>query len=108
MSKLKIEGLDDLQEQLREMDRGMKELSRKHEIPLSELFTSAFMRKFTDYSSLDELLEAGGFHAETSEEFEAIPEDAFDAFIAKVSKFQSWDKMLDKATELYLSEKLGF
>lgn len=58
--------------------------------------------------AVDKLLEAGGFHAETTEEFQAIPEAPFDKHIASTTKFESWEKMLEEATGQYVSRKLGF
>lgn len=103
-----IKGLDELQRQLKQMERKAKELDGTQEIPFSELFTPAFMRKYTSFTSFDELLAAGGFHAETSEEFEAIPDAPFDAHVAATTKFSSWEEMLGKATEQYVAKQLGF
>lgn len=101
-------GIKKLQKELKQMQRAAKELEGTHEVPFSDLFTSEFMRKYTPYDSIDALLEAGGFHAETSEEFDAIPEDLFDKHIATTTRFRSWQEMLDTATEQYISRKLGF
>lgn len=108
MSKFKVNGLDELQKQLKQMERAAKKLNGKQEIPFSKLFTPAFMRKYTSFSSFDELMEAGGFHAETSEEFEAIPDAPFDAHVAATTKFSSWEDMLGEATEQYVAKQLGF
>ena len=108
MSRFKISGFDGLQKELKRMQRAAKELEGTHEVPFSELFVPAFMRKYSTFTSFDELLEAGGFHAETSEEFEAIPEAPFDEHIAKTTKFHNWQEMLDTATEEYVTRKLGF
>lgn len=108
MAGSKSRGINDLQKKLKQMQRAAKELSGTHEIPFSELFTPAFIRKYTSFASFDELMDAGGFQAETTEEFEAIPEELFDKHIAAITKFKSWQKMLDTATEQYISRKLGF
>jgi len=108
MSSFKFDGFKDLEKQLKKMERGAKELERQKEVPFSELFTPAFMRKYTSFASFDDLLEAGGFHAETSEEFEAIPDAPFDSHIAATTKFRSWEQMLGEATEQYAMKKLGF
>lgn len=108
MSGLKIDGLDDLQKELQRMQKAAKELDGHHEVPFSELFTATFMRKYTTFTTFDELLKAGGFQAETAEEFEAIPDEPFDRHIAATTKFASWEDMLEQATADYVSRKLGF
>ena len=108
MGSIKFRGFDNMQKKFKQMQRATEELSRTHEIPFPDLFTTAFMRKYTSFVSFVELMDAGGFHAESSEEFEAIPEDLFDKHIAATTRFKSWQEMLDTATEQYISRKLGF
>ena len=108
MTGFKISGLDDLQRELKRMEQNAKKLNGKHTVSFDKLFTRAFMKKYTRYSSLDELLEAGGFQATTNKEFEAIPEKELDAHIAKTTKFKSWEDMMDEAVSLYLDTQLGF
>ncbi len=108
MSGFKFDGFDDLQKELERMQKAAEELDGDHEVPFSELFTEPFMRKYTSFASFDDLLKAGGFHAETTEEFEAIPDELFDAHIAATTQFASWEDMLERATTDYVSRKLGF
>ena len=103
-----INGLDKLQDQLKQMQKSAKELDGTHEIPFSELFTESFMLKHTSYSIFDELLSAGGFSANTTEEFQAIPDAVFDKHISQNSQFSSWQEMLDTATSDYVTKKMGF
>lgn len=108
MAGSKSNGLDQLQRDLRKMQQNARKLSGNRSVSFDKLFTAAFMRKYTKYSSLDALLEAGGFHASTNKEFEAIPEKELNAHIAKNTKFKSWEAMLDEATEQYVLTQLGF
>lgn len=108
MAKFEITGLDKLQKRLKHMEQAARELDGTHEIPLSELLTPSFMRKYTRFSTFDELMNAGGFKAETTEEFKSIPEGPFDAHIAATTKFRSWKDMIQTATNQYISKKLGF
>lgn len=66
------------------------------------------MEENTHYSPFGDLLEAGGFHADTNEEFDSIPESELDAHIARTTKFDSWESMLEEATDQYVTRKLGF
>lgn len=108
MSTIQFDGLDSLQRELEKLAQSASELNGEMEVPFSELFSQSFMLEYTDFSSIDALLEAGGFHAETDEEFEAIPESELDVHIAKVTRFGSWEEMLGEATEQYFIGRLGF
>lgn len=103
----KIDGLDKLQKQLNKMEKAAKELEKNNQIPFDELFTRSFMLKYTNFSNFDELLEAGNFVVNSQKDFEAIPDVEFDIHISQVTKFRKWEDMLSKATEIYVSNKLG-
>lgn len=105
---IKITGLDKLQKDLKNMEKGAKELSKTKQVSFDELFPSSFMLKYTSFTSIDELLDAGGFNSEAYEDFEDIPDDEIDKHIAANTKFNSWEDMLDEATSQYISKKLGF
>lgn len=106
-SSIKIKGLDKLEKQLKQMQKGARELERTKQVSFSELFTASFMRKYTSFSTMDELLKAGGFNVESQEDFEAIPDAEFDKHIAATTKFKCWKDMLSEATTQYAAKKLG-
>lgn len=108
MSGFKFDGLDELQRELKKMQQAVEKLGEERSVPFEDLFTAEFMDEYTDFPSIDDLLNAGGFNAETDEDFEAIPEDKLDAFIARVTRFSTWEEMLSEATQAYLSDQLGF
>lgn len=108
MAGFKNSGLDKLQRDLKRMQQNAKKLDGKQQIPFDNLFTRSFMQKHTRYSSIDALLDAGGFHARNNAEFDAIPEKDLDAHIRKTTKFKSWEDMLGEATEEYVRKQLGF
>lgn len=107
MISFNTSGFDELEKQLSRMEQGAKELGETKQVSFGELFTTSFMQEYTPFSSLDELLTAGGFNVESSEDFEAIPDADFDRYIAAVTQFKSWDDMLGEATSQYVSKKLG-
>lgn len=107
-SSIKITGLDKLEKQLKQMQKAANELSHTKQVSFSELFTTSFMRQHTSFSSLDDLLKAGGFNVESQEDFEAILDAEFDRHIAATTKFKNWEEMLSEATSHYVSKKLGF
>lgn len=108
MFEFKVDGLDELQKQLENMEKAAKELEGTKEIPLTELFTDDFMKRNTDFSTLDEMFEAFGYSNSTQEEFEKIPDEEIDLKVSNSTIFSSWQDMLDKALDFYVSDKLGF
>ena len=64
------------------------------------------MSKYTDFSSFDEMLGASGFKAETPEDFAAIPDDQWDAFVATRTRFENWKDMREAGTREYVAGKL--
>jgi len=107
MSSVKIKGFDKLEKQLKQMEKGAKELSHTKHVSFGELFTTSFMQKNTSFPSMDELLKAGGYNIESQEDFEAIPDIEFDKLIAANTKFKNWEEMLNEATTQYVAKKLG-
>lgn len=103
----KIDGLDELQKQLKKMEKGARELERTKTVPLEQLLTPTFMRKYSPFSSFDELLAAGNFEVNSQEDFEAIPDDVFNRHIATHTNFSTWDDMLGEATSQYALKKMG-
>lgn len=73
------------------------------DIPANEIYTPAFMRKYTVYTSFEEFLRISGFTMETE-----LPNPEFDDYVSKTTKFDSWSDMQLKAAEIYAIKKLGF
>ncbi len=107
-SGIKVKGLDKLEKELKQLQRNAEKLNQTKQVSFEELFTKSFMQKYTSFSSIDELLSAGGFSVETNEDFEAIPDKEFDEHIAASTKFDNWEDMLNEATSQYVSRQLGF
>lgn len=107
MATFKFNGIDDLERELRNLQHNAQRMSGSQQVSFDKLFTRSFMLKYTRYSSIDALLEAGGFHAKTDEEFGAIPQKELDAHIKKTTKFRSWEEMLGEATDQYVLNQLG-
>lgn len=105
---VKIKGLNQLQKQLKQMERAAKSLENTHSVSFDELFSNSFMRKYTQFSNFDEFLKAGNFIVNSQEDFEAIPDNEMDLHVGRATKFSSWQDMLGKAGEEYALKKLGF
>ena len=108
MSSFKIQGFDKLEKELKQLQKNAKKLSNTKQVSFQELFPASFMKKYTSFSSMEEFLYEGGFDVQSTEDFEAIPEDLFDKYIASTTNFKSWEEMLQKATSQYAIKKLGF
>lgn len=77
----------------------------ENQVKLSEIFTSEFMRLYTQFESIEDLLSSGGFVINSEEDYDAIPDEDIDAHIAKTTNFQSWKEMLTEATDTYLNKR---
>ena len=108
---MKIKGLDDLSRKLKDLERNAKKLQGTHNVPLSELFSPSFIRRYTRFSSLDDLgrkAEERGFTLESQADWDNLPKDVWDAFIAEHSQFSSWQEMLNEGAADYTKRQLGF
>ncbi len=104
---IKMEGFTELQKELDKMQKAAENLDNA-QIPIDDLLTNSFMKKYSNFSNFDEFLEAGNFVVNSQEDFEAIPENEMDSHVSKTTKFSSWDDMLGTAGEEYALKRLGF
>ena len=71
----------------------------------NDLFTPSFMTLFTQFSSFNELLDAGKFNVKSIEDFNAILNNEFDELINSTTKFQNWREMQSTAVAEYLKQE---
>lgn len=69
----------------------------KGSMDFTDLFPGEFMKQYTKFESIQELLSSGGFFINSEEDYEAIPDQDIDAYIQKTTKFGSWREMLINA-----------
>lgn len=103
----KIEGLDELKNSLKTLENNVNSLDGQ-EIPFEDLFSTAFMKKHTNASCFNEFLEQGNFKVESQSDFEAIPDDIFDAYVASATDFDTWEDMLNEAATECVFDSLDF
>jgi hypothetical protein len=65
------------------------------------------MEKYTQFSSLELMLEQSGFSIESSEDFLSIPINDLDKVINEKTSFSSWEEMKITATKRLLQMKLS-
>ncbi len=105
---LKITGLKELENKLKKMSADAKAAEGNHNVSFAELFSPAFMRRNTQFTSIDEMFEKSGFNTATPKDFKAIPDAELDAFVAAHTKFENWEAMKAKAGAEWMKKKLGF
>lgn len=106
--RFKLEGFDEFERKLKQIEHGLDELSETKEVGFDELFTNDFMRSYTDFVSMQQMLEESEFTIKCPEDFKAIPDDDWDRYVNKCTKFESWSDMLKAAAAEYTKKKLGF
>ena len=92
-----IESYDNFEGKSNPIQKTAKDLEGS--ILFTELFTSEFMRLYTQYESIEELLSSGGFEVNSEDDYEAIPDEDIDAHVAKTTNFRSWKEMLTEAVQ---------
>lgn len=105
---IKIKGLDKFQRDLSNIAKKAQELEGQKNFSFEELFNVSFMNKHTSFTNFNDFLVAGGFIVNSAEDFKAIPDDEFDEYIQKSTKFTSWSQMQEEATGEYVARQLGF
>ena len=103
---IKIEGLDNLQHELKKMQNKLEEVEGTRSVPMDELLNPDFMIRFTNFSSFDDLIEKSGYTVKTEEDFERIPDKEWDEFISVNTQFSSWQDMLNLAGYEYFQQQL--
>ena len=100
--------LEDISRKLRDLQRRAEDVDGEHSVPINELFYDEFMLRNTDFSSIDDMFAASGFKVETSDDFAAIPDDEWDAFVKARTRFESWEEMKKAAVQQWAAGRLGF
>jgi hypothetical protein len=103
MFRFRMDGFDDAIRKLKRLEKNAKELSGTHELPMSDLFDSSFMHRYTKVPSFDALVSAGGHQVESSADF---ADQAWEAVVQAHTQFHSWQEMREKAVEEYTSRRL--
>lgn len=106
MLKIKIEGLDRIKHRLDRLKEKAQALQGQSTIPIKDLLTNDFMRLHTKYDSLQAMFDQSPFTINSQEDFAAIPDDQWDAYIKANTKFSTWKEMRTQAVEEFLRKRL--
>jgi hypothetical protein len=101
-----IEGFEDFDEELQDLQERADELDGRSEIPMDQLFTESFMQSYTPFSSLAAFFDDSPWTVETKEDFKSIPEDEFDRYVDEHTGFDDWETMLQAAGREWVTRQL--
>lgn len=102
-----MKGLNELQNKLDNLSKRAKAIDGNHNVPLSELLPPRFLKTHTRFDSVEDMMSKSGFKIESSEDFKAVPDDQWDAFIRDHTKFGTWKEMLQLAATEWTKNQLG-
>ena len=107
MFTLEVSGFDEIERKLQQLSDNVEAMTGEHSIALTELCPPAFMAEHTDFATIEAMFEASGFTVETREDFAAIPDAEWDAFIASRTRFADWRAMRTKAAAEWFRRGIG-
>jgi hypothetical protein len=91
---------------LHALDRLKRRISALHgtyRVPVSEILSPSFMRGCSRFSTFHEMIDASPF---AGQDFDAIPDAAWDAYVRQHTRFASWQAMLQDAAADWTSRQL--
>jgi hypothetical protein len=105
MIKFKVTGLDEVRAKLDTLQRRAQNASGP--VPFEDLFPPEFMRRYTSFKSIEDML--GGFDPPilSAEDFQRVPDPEWDAYVVKGTRFKSWHDMQARAGQEYVSRRLN-
>ena len=81
MTEIKFE-LKGFKEFSRKLDKATRELNslKEQEVSFNKLFSPAFMTKYTQFETINEMVEKSSFTVESEEDFKNIPDEEWDNY----------------------------
>ena len=104
--EMRMDGLDELQQKLEEMKRRTEQLDGE-KVSFDKLFPPEFMTQYTNHASIQSMIAASRWKVESQDDFAAIPDDEWDAYVRQETKFGSWKEMQEKAVAEHVGRELG-
>lgn len=89
---------------LKKLAENAKKLHGTSQVPLADVLNAKFVSSHSKYADFEALLAAVG--VTTKEEFEALPDAEFDAFIAANTDFSNWVEMQTEGMTAYAKAQL--
>ncbi|UAL42139.1 hypothetical protein K8B83_14770 [Shewanella inventionis] len=91
---------------LNKLKKNLEDLHGTHKVELSDILTPEFLGECSSFSDLNQLFIASGFDVKNPEDFKAIPDDEWEAFITNNTTFNSWEKMQQAAMNKYVHSRI--
>lgn len=82
------------------------ELDGQHQVKLVDLMHPDFVSSHSAFPDLSTLFAASGFKIDSTDDFAAIPDDEWNAFIKANTDFDSWLEMQRTAGTEYMKSRL--
>src|SRR4051794_1950666 len=89
------------------LKRNLQKLEHTHSVQLNELMNREFMRRNTQFLSVDEMVAKSGFEVNSIDDFKALPDAEWDEFICNHTRFGSWREMQEVAVQAWTKKQLG-
>ena len=89
-----------------ELEKKLEEIGGSNQVSFGELFPDSFISTHTDFETIEELFEESDYEVESEEDFEQIPDEEWDEFIANNTVFSNWKDMMQKAFQRWVSKQL--
>ena len=101
----KMKWNNDFDKRLNQLSEYADRISDGNQVPFEDLFNQQFMRKHSEFDSIDEFVIKSGFDFTN---MDSIDESELDKFIEGHTSFSSWEAMKGKAAKLWITKQLGF
>lgn len=85
----------------------VERINGENQVPLGDLFSPEFMRENSSVQSFEELIQVGGFKCETAEDFNKIPDDAWEKAVKAHTRFENWEDMQKEAGADWIKKQLN-
>lgn len=102
----KITGLEKIRSKLEKIKSNAEAMHGTHDYKLTDVLTPEFLRAHSQFTSFDQMIEKSGFKVKTSEDFKAIPDEPWEAFIKANTSYSTWKEMLSAAVAIYAKKKI--
>lgn len=97
MAGVKIKGLEEFKRSLQKLEHKAEQIGGVRSVPLEEILTPTFLIRHTNFTSVEDLFQKSDYSIESPEDFDNIPQEDWDVFIAGNTLFSSWQDLLSTA-----------
>lgn len=89
----KITGLDEFQRKIEQLRRNVEQIGGTHQVPLPEVFSSAFMRQHSSVPDFETFCRDAGLDISSNEAFEATSLEKLDSSARRLTEFSRWEDL---------------